>query len=597
VTPTHVPVLIVGGGVAGLTASLLLARLGVEHLLIERHRQTALLPKAHIVNQRTMEIFRQIGIDDEVYAAGAPADNMSTIAWTTSLTGPTSLHGRTIARTPAWSGGPDYVAASPCRATNLPQLRLEPILQRNAEQDSSESILFDHELTGFESDEFGVRADVKNRETGATVQITADYLIAADGGRTVGPQLGVNMLGESNLLDMLSTHFGADLSEHWKDESVAIAFSVNPDGEGSLGSGVLLPMGPVWGARSEEWQYHSALNVGDPDEFTDEMMATRVRDRLGLPDLQPEIFSVSRWRFEALVADRYRVGRVFLVGDAAHRHPPNGGLGLNTGIGDVYNLTWKLALTLRGIGSDELLDSYEAERRPVGERVVRRAVRNWQAQPAIDRALGIDDDTPASEAWESLAEYFDPESAGGEERREAVVAAVANASIEFIGQDVELGYRYVSPVIQGGVADDAPQPEGHYSPSTSPGRTVPHAWLRSATSGATRSTIDLAGSDSFALLVDPKFADSWRVAVENLPVGIWPSLTVSSIGSEGSGADWIDIDDVWNSRRGVQPRQALLIRPDKHIAWRLDADDADPTSALTHALTTAIGTTQQKVRQ
>ena len=590
---TTTSVLIVGGGVSGLTASLLLSRLDVPHVLVERHPRTALLPKAHIINQRAMEIFREIGVDGDIYEHGCPPENMSTIAWMTSLAGPTPLHGRRIARADAWCGGPAYASASPCRPTNLPQLRLEPLLRRRAEDRAPATVLFNHEMHSLAQTTDGVEAEIEDREHATRHAVRARYVIAADGGRTLGPALGVEMAGERGLLDMVSTHFSADLSAYWQDDSVVICFSTNPDGEGSLGSGVLLPMGPgTWGKSSKEWQYHSALHTGDPDAFDTPLMLSRMREMLGRPDLDAEIHSLSRWRFEAVVADKYRAGRCFFAGDAAHRHPPNGGLGLNTAVADVHNLAWKLALVLRGHANEALLDTYEQERRPVGQAVVARALRNWRAHIDIDAAMGLADAADRTEAWARTEELFS-DTPAGELRRASVDRAVAAAAPEFTGQDIELGYRYAGEaIVAGGAAlGQDPRPgDGGYAASTDPGRAMPHAWLTSRTSQERTSTLDLVSGTRFGLLVDTA-ASAWSggLAAAVGELGLPASLVgVISIGDVGSGAEWWDIDQTWSRLRGVSPTGAVLVRPDRHVAWRANTVPADPASELTYALAWAI---------
>ena len=599
-------VLVVGGGVTGLTASLLLSRLGVDHVLVERHEGTALVPKGHIINQRAMEIFRDVGVADDIYAIGCPPEKMSTISWMTSLAGPTPLHGRRLARTDAWCGGPGYTAASPCRPTNLPQLRLEPVLRRHAERRPKAQVAFGHELLSVSDSGDEVTAVIRDRARDTRHALTAKYVIAADGGRSVGPALGVRLHGQRTLLDMVSTHFSADMTRFWPDESVVICFSINPDGEGSLGSGVLLPMGPdMWGGKSREWQYHSALHAGDPDQFDTPLMLSRMRAMLGLPNLDAEIHSVSRWRFEATLAERYRAGRCFFAGDAAHRHPPNGGLGLNTAVADVHNLAWKLALVLSGVAGDGLLDSYEAERRPVGAAVVERAVDTWQAHIGIDEALGLADARDRAHAWERIGEYLS-DTAAGERRRARVRDAVAVAAREFTGQDIELGYRYASGAIIGDtvgahadVADPPLLDPDEFRPGTAPGKTVPHAWLTSP-QGERRSTLDLATGTAFALYTAPAAAGHWRRAVRTamdalqLPDGL---LAVHAVGAPGAqpddrGGGWQDTDGTWSRVRGTSDTGAVLARPDRHVAWRAGSLPGDPAASVRSALESllAIGT-------
>ncbi|MFJ8025512.1 FAD-dependent monooxygenase [Streptomyces sp. NPDC096311] len=587
---TTTDVLIVGGGVSGLTASLLLSQAGVEHVLVERHDRTALLPKAHIINQRSMEIYRGLGVADEIYALGAPAANMSHIAWMTSLTGPTALHGKVIGRVDAWSGGDEYAARSSCRATNLPQLRLEPVLRRRAESSDRAKILFDHELTAFDQTSDGAHATVLDRQRDQNIEVEARYVIAADGGRFLGPASGILMEGERDLLDMVSTHFSADLSSYWSDESVVISFSTNPDGEGSLGSGVLLPMGPdAWGAKSPEWQYHSALHSGDPDQFDDELMIQRMREMLGLPDFQPLIHSISRWSFEGVLADRYSSGRVFFVGDSAHRHPPNGGLGLNTAVGDVHNLVWKLALVLRGGAGPELLDTYEQERHPVGAAVVDRALSNWRAHIGIDQALGVSSAENSQGGWAALEELFS-DTEGGIKRRQDVDQAIAAASREFVGQDVELGYRYGGRAVLGEATDSGHDTTAVFDSTIRTGACVSHAWLQDRDTGTDVSTLDLAGGSHFTLFVGPDAVPQWTDAAAHATRELAldaRALQVHSIGPAGSAARWIDASGAWNQAGGPTGSDAVLTRPDRHVAW-LGRGVTDPAGQLMHALSAIL---------
>jgi 2-polyprenyl-6-methoxyphenol hydroxylase-like FAD-dependent oxidoreductase len=391
-----VPVLIVGGGGCGLAASLFLSDLGVDHLLVERHTSTSHLPKAHYLNQRTMEIFRQHGIADSVYEVGTPPEMFSQVRWRTSLGGDGPLDARTFFTIDSFGGGElseRYARGSPSPSSNYPQLRLEPLIRRHAEQRGPGRLGFGHELVELTQDADGVTATVRELDTGGTYTVRAEYLIAADGGKTVGAALGVQMQGPTGLLDMVSTHFSADLSA-WADESSLITWFLNPDGAGSWGSGVVVPMGPTWGAKSEEWVLHFTFGPDDPARFDEQAIVPRMRELLKLPDLEVTVHKVSHWILEGVVADRYRVGRVFLAGDAAHRHPPTTGLGLNTAIQDAHNLAWKLAAVLAGRAAPTLLDSYEPERqrwhhRPAGRPDGRRVPPHHPARaPAAARLAG-----------------------------------------------------------------------------------------------------------------------------------------------------------------------------------------------------------------
>ncbi|MGZ4602062.1 MAG: FAD-dependent monooxygenase, partial [Kineosporiaceae bacterium] len=208
----RLPVLVIGGGGAGLTASMLLSSFGIEHLLVSRLLTTSVMPKAHVLHQRAMEVFSDVGVADAIYERGTPAENMSHTAWYLGMAGHESA-GRLISKLEAWDGGssdPAWVAASPCRQANLPQIRLEPLLKARAEELNPGRVRFDHELVALEQDDDGVSATVRVRTTGSTYRVHADYLLGCDGGRTVGRMLGVEMDGQRDVMRSVSIHMTAD---------------------------------------------------------------------------------------------------------------------------------------------------------------------------------------------------------------------------------------------------------------------------------------------------------------------------------------------------------------------------------------------------
>ena len=364
-----VDVLVVGGGGCGLAISIFLADKGVDFLTIERHASTSILPKAHYLNQRTMEIFRQHGLADEVFAKGTPPYNRSRTKWYTSLGGDNPLAGKTIFEMGALGGHGTprivhYLETSPTDTSNLPQIRLEPLIKSHAESRDASRIRFSCELVEFSQDAEGVTAKLRDVNTNQTETVRAKYLVAADGGRTVGKTLGVAMEGPTKLITQISVHFEADLSQWIPDDRVLLNWLKPMHRQGVS---VVVPMGPdKWGRNSPEWSLGFPRMPFDPPSFGDEAAADEVRKILAIADLPVKVRCVSEWAVEGVLAERYRVGRIFLAGDAAHRHPPTTGLGLNTGIQDAHNLAWKLALATEGKAGDRLLDSYEAERRPVG---------------------------------------------------------------------------------------------------------------------------------------------------------------------------------------------------------------------------------------
>jgi 2,4-dichlorophenol 6-monooxygenase len=244
---TEVPVLIVGGGAAGLTASMLLSKLKVNHLLVSSLPHTSLLPKAHVLNQRTIEIFDEVGVADRILERSTPANNMKATAWYAGVAGSHGRYGRRLARLEVWGGGytdPDFIAASPFRTANLPQVRLEPLLKQRAVELGGD-VRFGHELIEYRQDSDGVTASTLERATNRTYTVRARYLLGCDGGRTVGKAAGIELQGQRDLMRMVSTHLSYDFSKYLKDEDVLIRWLMNPDFGGSFASGVLVGTGQL----------------------------------------------------------------------------------------------------------------------------------------------------------------------------------------------------------------------------------------------------------------------------------------------------------------------------------------------------------------
>ncbi|HEY2199587.1 MAG TPA: FAD-dependent monooxygenase, partial [Mycobacterium sp.] len=245
-TTDPVPVLIVGGGGAGLSASMILSTLGVESLLVSGLPTTSILPKAHVLGQRTMEIFTEVGIADEIYTQGTPQGNLVATGFYAGVRGANPNAGRLIGKLDLWGAGyqdAEYIDASPCPTSNLPQIRLEPLLKTHAEKLNPGGVRFHHELVGLEQDASGVRSTIHDHRTGEDYEVRSQYVIAADGGRTVGGIVGIELEGERNILDMVSVHMTADLSTVLEDDSVLLRWLANPDFGGTLPGGVLAPMG------------------------------------------------------------------------------------------------------------------------------------------------------------------------------------------------------------------------------------------------------------------------------------------------------------------------------------------------------------------
>jgi 2,4-dichlorophenol 6-monooxygenase len=575
-----VPVLVVGGGGCGLTTSILLSEHGIEHHLIERHASTSHLPKAHYLNQRTMEVLRQAGVAESVYAVGTPPKHMGRTRWVTSLGGDGELDAKTLFSLDSFGGGrleERYAADSPCPSSNYPQVRLEPLLRRHAEQRAPGSIHFHRELVSFEHDENGVHATILDHDAGDTYTVHARYMIAADGGKTVGPAVGVAMEGPSGLLDMVSTHFTADLSAWWEDD-VLITWLLNPEGAGSWSSGAMAAMGPTWGKHSEEFVLHFTFRPDDPARFDEEAIVPRLRELLRLPDLELTVHKVSHWILEGVLADRYRVGSIFLAGDAAHRHPPTTGLGLNTAIQDAHNLVWKLAAVLKGDAGPALLDTYEAERRPVGMRNVDWAMFTFLNHLVIDAGLGLIPGQPLEAQVQVFRDHFS-DSPMGETRRARTAEVIGTQRTEFQAHDLEIGFSYQTGAL---VPDGSPAPPrdplgGNYFPTTRPGHRLPHAWLERA--GARISTHDLTENNACYVLITGTDNDDWVLAAGRAEAKFGIRVKVARI-----GADLADVDGDWARLREIDDAGAILVRPDNHVAWRSIGASPDSAAELVQAL-------------
>jgi 2,4-dichlorophenol 6-monooxygenase len=576
-------VLIVGGGGAGLTASMLLAQLGVETLLVSALPTTSILPKAHVLNQRAMEILRDVGAAGAIYAHGTPAENMRHTAYYAGLAGPDPIYGRQIGRLESWGAGGrdgDWASASPCRQANLPQIRLEPILRARAEALSPGRVRFHHEATDLSQDEQGVRVRVLDKDAGEPYAVRARYVLACDGGRTIGPRLGVTLEGPRDVMRIVSVYLSADLSRWARDPDVLIRWLWLPE-RGALGT--LVPMGPRhWGPESEEWVFHLNYEQADTRALDDAQVVADMKAALGLPDLDAKVHVVSRWAMEGILADRFRVGRVFLVGDAAHRHPPTGGLGLTSAIHDAHNLCWKLAAVLAGYAEGRLLDSYEAERRPADGRNVQRSLENGWNHARIAEAIGLGPGKGAEANLAALRSALEP----GPHRRR-VLEAIATQSMEFHEHGVEYGYGYESSAV---VPDGTPPASTGdavrlYVPGTRPGAPLPHAELEDP-DGGRLSTLDLVAPGRF-LLIAGEGGAPWRDAA--LALAGESGLPVDAVRIGHVSGDYRDPRLAWLRRREIGPEGAVLVRPDRFVAWRSLGATADPKAELRRVLAQVLG--------
>ena len=478
------------------------------------------------------------------------------------------------------AGGADdsWRAASPWRQLNLPQIRLEPLLKARAEELSPGRIRFGHELTGLEQDADGVRAEVGDNASGRRYAVRCRYLLGADGGRRVASLAGVGYEGLGVVTQTATLHVSADFSPWAPDPDVLIRWIFSPQAGVLV---VMVPMGPQrWGPASEEWVIHLNYPAGDPRAQSDAQVEADARQALGLPDIPWKIHKITRWSVEAVMASAFRAGRVLLLGDAAHRHPPTGGLGLTSAIHDAQNLCWKLALVLAGHASPALLDTYQAERRPVDQRNAQRSLENAVNHFAIGAALGLSHEHARAEHGAAAPDVERP--ARGRAHRSAVLRAMRAQSMEFSELNVEYGYRYQSAaVVPDGSAPPALADEIRvYQPSTRPGAPLPHAWIDNE-DGHRRPVKDLVAPGRF-LLIAGEDGQAWCDAARELAAEANLPLDAVRIGH--LDGDLYDPRCTWLRHRQIASDGAILVRPDRFIAWRHPAGTSDPRAALAAAL-------------
>jgi 2,4-dichlorophenol 6-monooxygenase len=580
-------VLVIGSGPAGGGAALALATLGVEHMVITKYRWTANTPRAHITNQRTMEVFRDLGIEEDVLAQGTPHHLMGDTVFCTSLTGDEIGRVRTWETDPARES--DHLLASPSPNCDIPQTFLEPIIIGHAASRGSR-IRFDTEYVGLVQDIDGVTVTVRDRVTGHEYPIRAKYVLGADGGRSqVAADIGLPFEGQMDLAGSMNIVFHADLSQLVAHRPSVLYWILQPGADiGGIGLGLVRMVRP-W----NEWLIVWGYDISQPPPEVDDEMATRiVHELVGDPTIPVTIRSTSLWGNNKMYATRYRAGRVFCMGDAVHRHPPSNGLGSNTSIQDAYNLAWKLAYVLRGTAGEALLDTYDAERAPVGEQIVLRANKSIEEFGPIFDALGLTGQSDPELMRRHIAARTEntPEAA---QQRAALRKALELKNYEFNAHGVELGQRYASTaVVPDGSAEPAypRDPELYYHPTTWPGARLPHVWL--GRDGRRISTHDLAGKGRFCLLTGIA-GEHWAEAAAKVAQDLGIELAAYVI---GPGREYIDLYEDWARAREVDEDGCVLVRPDAHVAWRSTGLVEDPAADLHRVLSLVLSRDGNDVR-
>ena len=533
-------VIVVGAGPVGLALAINLGRAGIKTILLERNPEPQFLPKMERCNARSMEMFRRIGLSKKIRDAGLREDCPMDVFIVEDLTKPALLE----EKHPSIQTFQGKIKE--CKDLSMPlepyqlisQYTLEPLLKAEAEALQSVEVLFGHEFMEFSQSDDGVSVRFKDSD-GQSKTLTAAYLVGCDGGSSpIRKQLGIKLRGEGGILELQQALFyceelferlphgsGPGQGRHYHRADAEHTFLIMQD-------------------STKHWSLHATV----PDA---EAMKRKFEEIVGFP-VNYELLSCAPWRQNLLLADRYREGRVFLAGDSVHLVIPTGGLGMNTGVGDAFDLAWKLIGTLKGWGGPELLDSYEIERRQVGDRNV-GASRYANVGRQKWRSIATDEIFSGTEAGESLKRKL-IQVADSEQRK----------GNRMIG--AELGYRYVDSPCIDNIPGGPEHRVGEYNPNVWPGSRLPHCWLDDG------SALQDQLSETYILLSlgkKPLDTSKLRQSYEKI------------------GAPVAEVRIESNRLRDLYGFDLLVLRPDMHVAWR--GNDAPPNPQEIASISTGHG--------
>jgi len=573
-------VLIVGSGPAGSTTSALLSKYGIKNMVVTKYGWLANSPRAHITNQRTMEVFRDLGIEEEVIEKAVPQELMGNNVFCTSLAG------EELGRLYSWGNHPnrmaDYTLASPTKICDIPQNLAEPIIVGAAARTGSK-FKFDTEYVSHVQDDNGVTVTCRDRLADEEFTVRAKYLVGADGGNSkVAENLGLPYEGEMGVGGSMNIVFKMDLSKYVAHRPSVLYWVLQPGSNvGGIGMGLVRMVRP-WNEWLIVWGYD--INDGPP-EVNDDLAKEIAFKLVGDDSIPIEITQTSTWTVNHCYAKKISEGRVFCMGDAIHRHPPSNGLGSNTSIQDAFNLSWKLAKVIKGEANESLLESYQDERGPIAKQIVDRANKSIEEFGPIFQSLGLGEDIKPEQMRANMEKLKD-NNPTSEKQREDLRKAIALKSYEFNCHGVEMNQRYNSNAT---IADGSPEEEFkrdkelYYQASTRPGAHLPHVWL--GENGHKVSTLDVSGKGEFTLFTSIG-GEKWIEAAKELSKSLGININTVQIGPD---RDYTDLYGAWAEVRDIKDSGCLLIRPDYHIAFRAKEVSQNAESDLKNAFENILG--------
>lgn len=573
-------VLIVGSGPAGSTTSALLSKYGVKNMVVTKYGWLANSPRARITNQRAMEIFRDLGIEEEMNQKAVPQELMGNNVFCTSLAG------EELGRLYSWGNQPnrmaDYTLASPTKICDIPQNLVEPIIVGAAARNGSK-YKFDTEYLSHEQDQNGVTVLCKDRLSNEEFTIRAKYLVGADGGNSkVAENLNLPYEGEMGVGGSMNIVFKMDLTKYVAHRPSALYWVMQPGSNvGGIGMGLVRMVRP-W----NEWLIVWGYDIIDGTPEVNDDLAKEIAIKLVGDDCIPiEILQTSTWTVNHCYATKISDGKVFCMGDAIHRHPPSNGLGSNTSIQDAFNLAWKIAMVVKGEAKESLLHSYEVERAPIAKQIVDRANKSIEEFGPIFQSLGLGDNIEPEQMKANMAKLKD-NNPTSEQQREDLRRAIALKSYEFNCHGVELNQRYNSKaIVSDGSAEEEylRDQELYYQASTRPGAHLPHVWL--GANGHRISTLDVSGKGKMTLFTGIGGED-WIKAAEESSKSLNIEIHTVQIGPD---RDYTDLYGEWAEIRNIKDSGCLLVRPDYHIAFRSKEVSNNSKEELQNALNQVLG--------